>query len=131
MPITRIGICSPRSLTKSNLPVPDQRIQAARGELADLRFQREHLARGEHPRQQVAVDVVDRRILENQCARRYFHTGLDDLEERAATRDERLVVDDGLVDVIEAAQCVEVVLLVVVQRCLLPEPGEHRIRDSC
>ena len=47
----------------------DQRIQALRAEFADLGLQRVDLARGEHPRQQLAVDVVDRRVLENQLRR--------------------------------------------------------------
>ena len=104
-----------------------QGIQAPPGELADLRFQRQHLARGEHPGQQVAVDVVDRRILEDQRAGRDLHTGLDDLEQCAATGDEGLVVDDRLVDVLEPAERVEVVLLVVVERRLFADAGEHRV----
>ena len=47
--------------------------------------------------------------------------GLDQFDDRAAGRAERLVVDERLVDVGEAAQRVEVVLLVVVQRRLFAQ----------
>ena len=105
----------------------DQRVEALRAEFADLRFERVHLARGEHPGQQLAVDVVDRWILEDEHARRDLDIGLDELDDRALGRAERLVVDQRLVDVGEAAQRVEVVLLVVVQRCFVAEPRGNRI----
>ena len=127
-PITCIGICAPRSVTKSNRSVPDQRVEALRAELPDLRLQRVDLARREHPGQQLAVDVVDRRILENDRARRDLDVGLDQLDDRAARRAEGFVVHERLVHVGEAAQRVEVVLLVVVQRRFLAEPPEHRVR---
>ena len=41
---------------------------------------------------------------------------------------EGLVIHQRLVDIGEAAERVEVVLLVVVQRRLLPESGERRVR---
>ena len=88
MPITRIGICAPMSSTKSKLPGTDERIQAARTEFADLGLQGADLARGEHARQQLAVDVVDRRVLENQHARRDLDIRLDQLQDRTAGRDE-------------------------------------------
>ena len=97
MPITRIGICAPRSATKSNRPVPTSGSRLLRAELADLGLQRVDLARGEHPGQQLAVDVVDRRILENHCAGRDLDVGLDQLEDRAAGRAEGFVVHERLV----------------------------------
>ena len=47
-----------------------ERVEAAGAELADLRLERVHLPRGEHPRQQAAVEVVGRRVLEEDHARR-------------------------------------------------------------
>ena len=128
--ITCIGICAPRSATKSNRPVPDQRVQALRAVLADLRLERVDLARREHPRQQLAVDVVNRRILENDRAGRDLDVGLDQFDDRAAGRAERLVVHQRLVDVGEAAQRIEVVLRVVVQRRFFPQSPERRVRIS-
>lgn len=43
-------------------------------------------------------------------------------------RDERFVVDHGFVDVVVATQRVEAVRLVVVQRRLFADAGEHRVR---
>src|SRR5437588_219227 len=60
----------------------DQRIQTAGAEFADLRFEVVDLAWGEHPREQFAVDVVDRGILEQQHAGRNVDICLDQLENR-------------------------------------------------
>ena len=109
-------------------PAPDVRIEAVRAELADLRLQGRHLLRGEHPRQQAAVDRVRRRVLEDDDARRHLDVRLDDLEDRAAPGDERVPVDGAALDVLVAAQRVEVVRLVVVERRLLPEAAERRVR---
>ncbi len=84
---------------------------------------------GEHPRQQLAMHVVDRWVLEkNHRARRDFDVGLDQLDDRAACRAERLVVDQCLGNVVEAAQRVEVELLVVIERCFFAQTGERRVR---
>ena len=50
------------------------------------------------------------------------------LERHAASRDVRLPVDVGTLDVVEAAERVEVVLLVVVERRLVAHPPEQRMR---
>ena len=54
-----------------------QRVEALRAELPDLGLQRVDLARREHPGKELAVHVVDRRILENYCARRDLDIGFD------------------------------------------------------
>ncbi len=48
---------------------PDQRVEAAGAELADLRLEVVDVARGENPGQQAAMDVVGRGILEDDGAR--------------------------------------------------------------
>ena len=101
--MTRIGIWAPRSATKSKRAAADQRIEAPGAELADLRLQRVHLLRREHPRQQAAVDRVDRRVLEDDDARRHLDVGLDQLEDRAPSRDVGLPVDEAALDVVEPA----------------------------
>ena len=116
--MTFIGICAPRSATKSMCPDADQRIQRLRAEVADLRLERRDLARGEHPGQQLAMNVVDRRVLHDEQAGRDVEVGLDQLEDDAARRTECAVVDEPLVDIGEPAQRVEIVLGVVVQRRL-------------
>src|SRR6185312_4371920 len=57
-----------------------QRIEAACRELPDPRLQRADLPWGEDPGEQLTMDVVDRRILEDQAARRNLHTRLDDFQ---------------------------------------------------
>jgi hypothetical protein len=50
-----------------------QRVEAPLGELTDHRFELIDLARSEGTRQQIAVDVVHRRVLEDQEPGRYLH----------------------------------------------------------
>src|SRR6202007_1466195 len=57
----------------------DQRIQRLRAEVADLRLQRCDLAAGEHPGQQLAVNVVDRRVFHDEQAGRDVEVSLDQL----------------------------------------------------
>ena len=95
MPITRIGICAPRSATKSNPSGADERVEAAGAELADLGLERRHLPRREHPRQQAAVHGVHGRVLEDEHARRHLDVRLDQLEDAAPPGDERLRVDEA------------------------------------
>jgi hypothetical protein len=57
----------------------------------------------------------------------YVDVGLDHLEDRAAPGDVRLAIEQAALDVVEAADRVKVVLLVVVERRLLAETPEHRI----
>ena len=68
------------------------------------------------------------RVLEDEDARRHLDARLDDLQDPAAPGDVGVAVDQPALDVLEAAQRVEVVLLVVVERRLLAEPCEHGIR---
>ena len=128
MPITRIGICAPRSATKSKPPVPTSGSRLRGAELADLRLERGHPPRREHAGQQAPVDGVDRRVLEDEHARRHLDVGLDQLEDPASARDVGLAVDEAPLDVFVAADRVEVVLLVVVERRLLAQAPEHGVR---
>ena len=77
------------------------------------------------------MDVVDRRILEQDVSRRQFDPvlddGLDDLEQHALGRAVRLPVGQPLLDIVEPTQRVEVVLVVVVERGLFPQPPPDRI----
>jgi len=66
------------------------------------------------------VDVVDRRILEDQGAGRNVDVGLQNLDDHALGGAKGLPVDQRVVDVVESAQRVEVVFLVVVERCGVP-----------
>ena len=77
----------------------DERVEARGAELAHLVLQRGHPARREHPRHQPAVHRVDRRVLEQDHARRQLDVGLDDVEDVAAGAGERLPVDERLLDV--------------------------------
>ena len=103
MPITRIGISAPRSATKSKPSEPTSGSRQRDAELADLVLERGHPPRREHPRHQAAVHRVDRRVLEQDHARRQLDVGLDDLEDVAAGAGERLPVDERLLDVVVAA----------------------------
>ncbi len=67
-------------------------------------------------RQQAPVEVVVRRVLEDDRPRRDLHPALDQLEDRALGRAVRAPVDQRALDVVEAAEGVEVVALVVVER---------------
>ena len=106
----------------------DERVEARCAELADLRFERVHLPRREHPRQQRSVHGVDRRILEDEDARRHLDVRLDQLDDAAPTGDVGLPVDESPFDVVEPADREEVVDLVVVERRLLAQPPVHGIR---
>ena len=98
----------------------DQGIEAARGEFADLWLQGVDRARDEGSGEQISVDVVDRGIFEDQGPWRNLHAGLQNFQYHALGGTERLVIDQCAVDVVESAQRVEVVGLVVVQRCVVP-----------
>ena len=58
-----------------------------------MRLKRGDFAWGEHPRQQLAVHVMDRRIFEDEHARRDVEIGLDQLQDDAPGGTERAVVD--------------------------------------
>ena len=68
------------------------------------------------------------RVLEDDGAGRQLHAALDQLEHGALARDVGLPVQRAAVDVLEAADGVEVVALVVVERPFVAEPLPHRIR---
>ena len=59
---------------------------------------------------------------------RDLDVGPDDLEDRALARPVRVPVDERALDVVEAAQREEVVLLVVVERRFLAQPAPERVR---
>jgi hypothetical protein len=106
----------------------DQWVKAADAELADLRLERGDPARGEHARHELAVNVVDGRIREDERAGRHLHVHLDQLEDGAPGRGERAGVRQAPLHVGEAAHRVEVVGLVVVQRGFGAYPVEERPR---
>ena len=113
---------------KSNPPVPTRgsrlRAQNSRtlGSMAAI-------LRGVKTRdRRPAVEVVVRRVLEDDRPGRDLHAALDELEDRSLGRAVGAPVDQGPLDVVEAAQREEVVALVVVERPLVPEPLEHRVR---
>ena len=76
------------------------------------------------------MDVVDRGVFEDQGPGRNLHAGLQNFQYHALGGAEGLVIDQCAVDVVESTQRVEVVGLVVVQRCVVAQPFEHRIRVS-
>src|SRR5262249_17394742 len=96
--------------------------------LAHLRFQRRDPPGREDARQQAPVDGVDGRVFEDERARRHLDVRLDDLEDPAAAGDVAPGVDEALLDVVEAADRVEVELLVVVERRLVTHPLPRGIR---
>ena len=73
--------------------------------------------------------VCDRRVLEDEDARRHLDVGLDQLEDRRRAR--RCSVSRSTSPRSTSSKRltrVEVVLLVVVERRLLAQPAEHRVR---
>src|SRR4029079_18387873 len=66
--------------------------------------------------------------LERDDARRDLEVGPDQLEDRPAAGLERLPVEEARLDVVEAAEGEEVVLLVVVEGRFVTEPTPDRIR---
>ncbi len=73
------------------------------------------------------MHVVLGRVLEQDDARRQLEVGLDELEDRALAREVGLPLDEGLLDVVEAAQRVELVLLVPVEGGLVPHALPDRV----
>ena len=106
----------------------DEWVEAAGAELSDLGFERRHPVRREHPRHQSPVDGVHGRILEDEHTGRHLDVGPDQLEDAAPARDVGLRVEKATLDIVEPADGVEVVGLVVVERRLLPQPAEDRVR---
>ena len=106
----------------------DQRVQAGGAVLAHQRLELGDPARREHPGEQLPVDVVDRRVLHDEGARRDLHVRLDQLEHDAAGGGVRLGVRQHPLHVGVAADRVEVMRLVVVEGGFLAHPVEQRPR---
>jgi hypothetical protein len=70
---------------------------------------------------------VDGRVLEQEDPGRELDPGLDELDDRTAGRGELLPVHEGPLEVLVAAEGVEVVLLVVVERGLVPQTLPRRV----
>ena len=113
---------------KSNSSAPTSGSRHAGAELPDLRFEGGHPVGREHPGHQAPVDGVHRRVLEDEHPRGHLDVGPDELDDAAPPGDEGLVVEVAALDVGEPADRVEVVGLVVVERRLLPQPAEDRVR---
>ncbi len=106
----------------------DQGIERRDAVAPDEGFEVEHAARREDARQQGPVRVVDRRILEEEDPRRHLHPGLDDLEHRSPPGAVRVPVEQRGPHVVPTAQREEAVLVVPVQRGLVPQPTPGRVR---
>ena len=106
----------------------DEGVERLRAEGPHLGLECLHLLRREDPGEQASVEVVIRRVLEEDGPGRDLHSGLDDLEDRASSRDVGLPVEHGRVDVLPATQREELVLLVPIQRRLVAQPLPHRVR---
>ncbi len=127
MPMTRMGICAPRSAMKSNSLAPTsgsrQLTQNARiwGSSAATRF-------GEKTR-----DIRRRWMVwtggssKMSTPERHLDVGPDQFDDAAAAGDEGLRVEIAPLDVGEPAHGVEVVGLVVIERRLLAQPAEDRV----
>ena len=74
------------------------------------------------------MNRVRRWVLEDEDARRHRDVRLDEFEDAAASGDVRRRVDKTAFHVLVAAHGIEVVRLVVVERCLLAQALEHRVR---
>src|SRR5947199_37712 len=74
------------------------------------------------------MEVVQRRILEQDDPGRNLDAARDDVHRGASPRAVRLPVRQLSRDVLVPAQCVELVLVVVIQRGLVPKPLPRRIR---
>ncbi len=124
----RIGICAPRSAMKSKPPAPTSgssvRAQNSRtfGSIAFIFFGVN--TRDSRPRCTSWTGGSSNRMMPGGM----LDVGLDQLEDRASARPVRLPVDQRALDVLEAAQREEVVLLVVVERRFVPQPLPDRMR---
>ena len=105
-----------------------ERVERTGAEAPRLRLDLGHPLRREHPAQETSVQIVGGRVLEQDDPRRDLHPALDELEDRPPTRDVGGPVRTAASDIVEPAQRVEVVLLVVVERRLVTHPLPHRIR---
>src|SRR5271154_4666734 len=69
------------------------------------------------------MHIVQWRIFKDDNPRWYLDVCLDELKHRATSGTEGLPVEETTLDVLEATDCVEVVLFVVIQRRFFSEPG--------
>jgi hypothetical protein len=74
------------------------------------------------------VDGVYGRVLEDEHTGGHLDVGPDELDDAAPPGNEGLGVEIAPLDVGEPANRIEVVGLVVVERCLLPQAPEDRVR---
>ena len=109
-----------------------QRIEAAGAELAHLGLELLHAAGCEGARQQAAMEVVVRRVLEDDRAGRHLEGALgnllDELHDGALAGDVRRPIHGTRLHVRKAAQGVEVVAVVVIEGSLVAQPLPDRIR---
>src|SRR5277367_4654402 len=68
-----------------------------------------------------------RRVLEEDDARRDLHAALDELEDRSLARDVCAPFRTATLDVVESAERVEVVVLVVIEGCLVTQAFPHGV----
>src|SRR5579875_136466 len=73
------------------------------------------------------MDVVLRRVLGQDGTRRDLDVRLDELEDRPLARSVGLPLQQAPLDVVVAAEGEEVVLFVVIQRRLVPQPAPDRV----
>ena len=95
MPMVRIGIWAPRSAMKSKPPLPTSgsRVRAQNSRILGSRA---FILRGVNTRDsRLPVDVVVRRVLEDDGARGHLDVGLDQLEQGALAGDVGLPVDEA------------------------------------
>ena len=100
----------------------DEWIEHPRTVLAHKRFDRFHAPRRENPRQQPSMQIVQWRIFEQNHTGRDFDPVEDDVQDGALTRAIGFPVGQFPGHVRIPAQRKEVVLVVEVQRRLIPQP---------
>ena len=105
----------------------DERIQFPGTEFAYQRLHGKHPPGSEDPGEQATVQIVQRRILEQQNARRHLDVVEQDVGGGAAAGPVRLPVRQFARDVLVPTQRIEVVLFVVVQRRFFAHPLPHRV----
>src|SRR5579875_1499558 len=105
MPMTRMGT---KIRDEVKLSYPHQRVERRRAKLTDLGLQRSDAPRREHAREQGAMYIVHRRILEDQSAWRKIDVRLDQLENASLSRDEAFGIHEAALTVGIAAHCIEV-----------------------
>ena len=109
-------------------PRTDERVEFAGAEFTHQGFDGQHASRREDTRQQPAVQVVQRRILEQQNARRHLDVVEQNVGGGPAAGSIGFPVVQFARDVVVAAQRIEVVLFVVIQRRFFTHPFPHRVR---